>query len=1631
MISMLASVFPTISVTVSHCVSSHTRKRSWLGALCAILAVLLCGAGSIASAQTAHFSGAQTSVGSGFISPLGLALDGSGNLYVTDTSSIVKEVLAVNGSIPSSPTILTLANDGGQSYPFGVAVDRSGNVYFADSGNNAVKEILAVNGSIPASPTILTLSISFNHPAGIALDASGNLYVTDYSSNPVHEILAVNGSIPASPTILTLGSGFSSYPFGIAVDNSGNVYVGDTGNNAVKEILAVNGSIPASPTIITLGSGFVGPRGVALDGSGNVYVADTGNRAVKKILAVNGSIPASPTIIILGSNFMGAPYSAPSSVVVGVHGDVYVAVDSVGTMDQVLDLSPSSGNFGSVNVGATSPSIPMTFTFDTAGTLGSTAVLTQGAAVLDFADAGTGTCKANSAYTAGQTCTVNVTFTPRFAGSRYGAAVLYSGIGTVLATGYVQGTGAGPQVNFLPGAQSVIPSTGLNGQYGVAVDGGGNVYILDSSHVVKETLAAGNYTQSTVATGIVVGFGVAVDGVGNVYIADTGNNRVLKETLSANGYTQSILASGVGYPMGVAVDGSGNVYIADTEGGQVLKETLAAGSYIQSTVASGLNYPAGVAVDGSGNVYIADTENFRVLKETLSAGSYTQSTLPNAGQVDPQGIAVDGSGNVYFTSGSNSDVAKETLVAGSYVESTVLSNLDKIGSPFGVAVTGSGNLYIGDPYNNQVLKVDFSDPPSLSFASTALGATSSDSPQTVTVENVGNAALTFPIPSSGNNPSIATNFTLNDNGTSACAVLSASSSEPGTLAAGASCLLPISFAPTVTGTLSGSLVLTDNNLNAAAPGYTLQTITLNGIGLQATPTITWATPAAITYGTALSATQLNASSTVAGSFAYSPAAGTVLTAGAQTLTVTFTPTDTTDYTTATSTVTLTVNQATPTITWATPAAITYGTALSATQLDASSTVAGSIAYSPAAGTVLTAGAQTLTVTLTPTDTTDYTTAAATVTLTVNKATPPITWATPAAITYGTALSATQLNANSTVAGSFTYSPVAGTVLNAGAQPLTVTFTPTDTTDYTTATSTVTLTVNKATPPISWATPAAITYGTALSATQLNASSTVAGSFAYSPAAGTVLTAGAQTLTVTFTPTDTTDYTTATSTVTLTVNQATPTITWATPAAITYGTALSATQLNTSSTVAGSFAYSPAAGTVLTSGSQPLTATFTPTDTTDYTTAAATVTLTVNKATPPITWATPAAITYGTALSATQLNASSTVAGSFAYSPVAGTVLAAGAQPLTVTFTPTDTTDYTTAPATVTLTVNKATPPITWATPAAITYGTALSATQLDTSSTVAGSFTYSPVAGTLLTAGSHTLSVTFAPTNTTDYTTATATVTLTVNKATPTITWATPTAITYGTALSGTQLDAKASVPGTFLYSPVAGTVPAVGTDTLNVTFTPTDTTDYTTATGSVQLKVNPAPSFTLGASPTSLTVAQGAYGKSTITVTDQNGFTGSVTLAASGLPSGVTAAFATNPTTGTSVLTLTASSTAAVGSATVTIKGTSGSLTASTTIALTISCTPTTIVPYISINGGSTWTEESSATVSSTSAAVDLGPQPASGGSWSWTGPNKYTSTSRQINSIPLTVGADSYLATYTNASGCKSTETFTITVK
>jgi hypothetical protein len=141
----------------------------------------------------------------------------------------------------------------------------------------------------------------------------------------------------------------------------------------------------------------------------------------------------------------------------------------------------------------------------------------------------------------------------------------------------------------------------------------------------------------------------------------------------------------------------------------------------------------------------------------------------------------------------------------------------------------------------------------------------------------------------------------------------------------------------------------------------------------------------------------------------------------------------------------------------------------------------------------------------------------------------------------------------------------------------------------------------------------------------------------------------------------------------------------------------------------------------------------------------------------------------------------------------------------------------------------------------------------------------------------------------TDLTSASATLTEVVNKATPAITWANPTTIIYGAALGGTQLNATASAPGSFAYSPTAGTVLDAGTHTLSVTFSPTDTADYNTATATVTLtvsKATPTISLTSSANPStfgsSVTFTAAVAAGSTGTVTFKDGAvtigTGSIT---------------------------------------------------------------------------------------------------------------------------------------------------------
>ena len=207
----------------------------------------------------------------------------------------------------------------------------------------------------------------------------------------------------------------------------------------------------------------------------------------------------------------------------------------------------------------------------------------------------------------------------------------------------------------------------------------------------------------------------------------------------------------------------------------------------------------------------------------------------------------------------------------------------------------------------------------------------------------------------------------------------------------------------------------------------------------------------------------------------------------------------------------------------------------------------------------------------------------------------------------------------------------------------------------------------------------------------------------------MLAAGSHTLSVTFTPTDP-GYSPQTATVTLVVTKAVLTVTAANQT-ITYGstvapyTATIAGYVNgdTSTVVTGTPSLTTSPATPVNVGSYTITAALGTLSASNYSFAFSNGTLTITSATPTLTWANPANIIYGTALSATQLNATASVPGAFAYSPVSGTVLAAGSHTLSVTFTPTDP-GYSPQTATVTLVVTKAVLTVTAANQT-ITYGT--------------------------------------------------------------------------------------------------------------------------------------------------------------------------------------------------------------------------------------------------------------------------------------------------------------------------------------
>ena len=478
-----------------------------------------------------------------------------------------------------------------------------------------------------------------------------------------------------------------------------------------------------------------------------------------------------------------------------------------------------AGDFGAVNVGSMS-SVPaaMILSVSTAGVLGSISVLTQGAAGLDFTNAGGGTCVTGNFYKVGDTCIVSVTFAPKFAGPRSGGVELLDVAGNLMANSYVHGIGVGPQVTFSPGVMTTLGSAS-NYTCASAVDGNGNVFVTDNvDNLVEELVAASGYTTvKTLASGFNYPCGISVDGSGNLFVADS-HNGVVKEILAAGGYTVvKTIGGSFSDPVGTAVDGDGDVFVTDYNANAVY-EIVASGGYTTvKSLNSGFNNPLGVAVDGKGNVFVSDVSSQSV-KEITAASDYSTVITLASGFSENYGLAIDGIGNLYVDDRGVGSV-KEILAAGGYTTVKTLATGFKVNN--GVAVDSLGNVYVNDTENYAVRKLDLSDPPTIVFSTpTAVGSTdTTNGPMSVTVTNIGNAPLT----TVGTGLSVPADFSLVAGGGSPADCTTSFS-----LGSGESCNLSIEFTPHAAGPLSENLILHDNALNATAA---MQSIGASGTGL--------------------------------------------------------------------------------------------------------------------------------------------------------------------------------------------------------------------------------------------------------------------------------------------------------------------------------------------------------------------------------------------------------------------------------------------------------------------------------------------------------------------------------------------------------------------------------------------------------------------------------------------------------------------------------------------------------------------------------------------------------------------------------------------------------------------------------
>jgi sugar lactone lactonase YvrE len=644
-------------------------------------------------------------------SPSGVAVDSSGNLYVADSGNHrIRRVDGANGIITTVAGSGaagfsgdgSLATEASLNFPLGVALDGSGNLYFTDSENHRIRRVDAATGVITtvagtgeegfSGDGSLATAATLNVPYGVVLDGSGNLFFADSDNHRIRRIDAATGiitTIAGSDTQDFFGDGGPAVaaslnaPYGVALDSSGNLYIADRRNFRIRKVTAATGTISTVAGNGARGfSGDGGPAdaaslqfadGVALDSSGNLYIADGSNSRIRRVAAGTGVITTVAGDGTFGLSGDGGPASAaslnvPTAVALDGSGDIYIA-DNFN--DRIRKVAAATGIIttvaGSDSSGDGAPA--------TAATLnGPVDVALDGAGNLYIADGNNHRIRKVTAAT---------------------------GIITTIA-----GNGAAG----FSGDGGPATEASLFSPSGLSLDGSGNLYIADrrNHRIRKVTVATGTITTvagtgtpgpagdggAATAASLTFPVDVALDGSGNLYIADRSNARIRK-VIAATGIIATVAgigtpgfsgdggpatAASLNSPTGVALDGSGDLFIADSSNNRIRKVagstgiiTTVAGNGTRGfsgdggpSTAASLNDPDYVALDETGNLYIADTGNNRIRKVSAATGTITtvagngvegfsgdRGPATEASLGLPGGLAVDGSGSLYFADTNN------------------------------------------------------------------------------------------------------------------------------------------------------------------------------------------------------------------------------------------------------------------------------------------------------------------------------------------------------------------------------------------------------------------------------------------------------------------------------------------------------------------------------------------------------------------------------------------------------------------------------------------------------------------------------------------------------------------------------------------------------------------------------------------------------------------------------------------------------------------------------------------------------------------------------------------------------------------------------------------------------------------